>query len=440
MPNTLITKELARTLAIVFFPAFDWAMSPNHPEREERLLYTQDQFLEEGIFDLPGISYLRPELATAEDIERVHFCMPELNAVCTPSHLASAGGAITAARQVLSRKSERGFALVRPPGHHAMRVVHGNRGFCNVNIEAVMLEHLRKHFGPLRAVVVDTDCHHGDGSQDIYWHDRNTLFISLHQDGHTLYPGTGFTHEMGGPNAFGRTINLPLPPMTGDGGYLKAMTDIVMPLINKFKPDIIINSAGQDNHFSDPITDMNLTAQGYAELTKLLNPQIAVLEGGYSIQSALPYVNLGLALSLAGRDYSKVKEPLPSPAKEDASILDAVEALSDDIFDRLEEPWTPKGGKIIKNNSLGSTFVRDRKIFYDGDGITEQQLETICMCNDCSGALQIETRSDKNPSPVSCILIPLDACPACQEKGLIMQELAKKDKKNIKLIDRATAG
>ena len=441
MPVTVLNEQLARSLAIVFFPAFDWAMSPTHPEREERLLYTQDQFLEEGIFDLPGIRPLRPEIATPEDVERIHFCIPDVAEVCTSSHLASAGGAITAARQVLERKSERGFALVRPPGHHAMRVVHGNRGFCNINIEAVMVENMRKRFGPLRVAVVDTDCHHGDGTQDIYWHDRNTLFISLHQDGHTLYPGTGFVHEMGGPNALGRTINIPLPPRTGDAGYLKAMREIVVPLLEDFEPDLIINSAGQDNHFSDPITDMNLTARGYAEMTTLLNPHVAVLEGGYSIQSALPYINLGLALSLAGRDYSQVTEPMPSPKSDAANILDAVEEVRDEIFTRIGKIREgklklPTEGQVMQHPALGPMFVRQRKIFYDGDGITEQQSEGICLCADCSGTLQIETLSDKNPALTVCVYVPIDACPACREKAAVMQEIAQANKKPLKIIDR----
>ena len=91
-----------RTLGVVFFPAFDWAISPTHPEREERLLYTQDQLREEGLFDLPGITEYKPGVATYEDIERVHFCLPDVGRVCSASHLASAGGAIRAGELVLS--------------------------------------------------------------------------------------------------------------------------------------------------------------------------------------------------------------------------------------------------------------------------------------------------------------------------------------------------
>ena len=95
-----------------------------------------------------------------------------------------------------------------------MRVVHGSRGFCTLNMEAIMIEYIRHKYGVKRIAVVDTDCHHGDGSQDIFWHDPNTLFISMHQDGRTLYPGSGFPDEMGGPNAFGSIVNLPMPPET----------------------------------------------------------------------------------------------------------------------------------------------------------------------------------------------------------------------------------
>ena len=298
-----------RRTGLVFFPAFDWAISPEHPEREERLLYTQDQVKEEGLLDIPGIVEYRVRPAAYEDIQRAHFCVPDETCVTTESHMISAGGCLVAADAVLKGEVESAFALVRPPGHHAMRVVHGNRGFCNINIEAVMVEYIRTHYGIRKVAIVDTDCHHGDGTQDIYWHDPNTLFISIHQDGRTLYPGTGFPHEAGGPNAIGKTINIPLPPQTGEQGFLHALDELVMPLLEEFKPEIVINSAGQDNHFNDPITDMNFSARGYSILTARLKPDIAVLEGGYAIENALPYVNVGIIMAMAGMDTSHVMEP-----------------------------------------------------------------------------------------------------------------------------------
>ena len=130
----------ARRTGLIFFPAFDWAISPTHPEREERLLYTQDQILEEGLLDIEGIVEYKVQPATFEDIRRVHFCVPDEEAVTTESHLISAGGCLVGADAVLKGEVESAFALVRPPGHHAMRVVYGNRGFCNINIEAIMIE------------------------------------------------------------------------------------------------------------------------------------------------------------------------------------------------------------------------------------------------------------------------------------------------------------
>ena len=151
-------------LGLIFFPAFDWMISPTHPERQERLLYTRDQLLEEGLFDLPQIREYRPRLAEINDLQRAHIGVPSIARLITPAHLTSAGGCLAAADAVMSGEVKRAFALVRPPGHHAMRVVHGIRGFCTVNIEAVMVEYLRSVYGIRKIAVVDTDVHHGDGS------------------------------------------------------------------------------------------------------------------------------------------------------------------------------------------------------------------------------------------------------------------------------------
>jgi acetoin utilization deacetylase AcuC-like enzyme len=399
---------------LVFFPAFDWAISPTHPEREERLLYTQDQVFEEGVLDIDGIREFKPELVTVEDIQRVHFCVPDVAGVTTESHFISAGGAKTIGRAVLDKKVDRGFALVRPPGHHAMRVVHGARGFCNINIEAVMIEYLRKTYNLQRVAVVDTDCHHGDGTQDIYWHDPDTLFISLHQDGRTLYPGTGFPNEMGGPTAIGTTINYPLPPETGTEGFLYAVREVVMPILDDFKPDIIINSAGQDNHFSDPITNMNFCAQGYAALTEMLSPDIAVLEGGYSIEGALPYINLGIILAMAGLDYSKIREPKynPDKLKQKPEISRWIHRTGDQILTN----WRQRDQLRAHALSAQNFAERTRSIYYDTDNISEKQAETLKVCADCSGVLKIDSSTDSGRR-ILAVHIPVRACSNCIALG-----------------------
>ncbi len=412
----------AHDLGIVFFPAFDFAISPTHPEREERLLYTQDQLREEGLFDMPGIMEYKPQWATFDDVQRTHFCLPSTERVCSASHLASAGGALRAARLVMEKECRRAFALVRPPGHHAMRITHGNRGFCNVNIEAIMLDFIR-HTYPLaqgedmRIAVVDTDCHHGDGSQDIFWNDPNTLFISLHQDGRTLYPGSGFVEECGGPGALGKTVNIPLPPHTGDKGYLYAMQHAVLPILADFKPHLIINSAGQDNHFTDPLAHMRLTAQGYATLTKLLQPDIAVLEGGYAIRGALPYVNLAICLALAQQDFSDIYEPQWSTnlSQQDSKISAYIEKLCAQVVKQYHKP--PK--QCYEGKKEGNWWVRERQIYYDTDRLSDEQWEKTKLCAHCSGVVlhHSEAQGAHGDYTSLCIHLPRQACEHCRQEA-----------------------
>jgi acetoin utilization deacetylase AcuC-like enzyme len=407
-------NKTQRKTGLIFFPAFDWAISPTHPEREERLLYTQDQVFEEGLLDFENIIEYKPGLATVEDINRIHICVPQASKVITESHLISAGGAITAAEKVLTKEVDNAFALVRPPGHHAMKVVHGARGFCNVNIEAIMVEYIRKHYGPKRIAIVDTDCHHGDGTQEIYWHDPNTLCISIHQDGRTLYPRTGSIDEFGGPNALGTTINVPLPPRTSDEGFLHVLETVIMPILAEFKPDIVINSAGQDNHYTDPITNMRFSAQGYARLNERLAPDIAVLEGGYSIEKALPYVNVGIILAMAGLDYSSVREPdyNAEALRQSEQITQYIERTSSEVM----MLW--KKRRDMKKTIVGTNkyIKRKKQIYYDTDGISEQQEETVRVCDDCGGLVMIDSFADTG-TRIHAIIIPGQSCPVCREEG-----------------------
>ncbi len=399
---------------LVFFPAFDWAISETHPEREERLLYTQDQVFEEGILDIEGLVEFNPTLASVKEVERVHFCVPEVEAVVTESHYISAGGCITIADEVVEGKIDCGFALVRPPGHHAMRVVHGARGFCNVNIEAIMIEHIRQTHGVDRVAIVDTDCHHGDGTQNIYWHDPDTLFISLHQDGRTLYPGSGFPREMGGPNALGTTVNIPLPPNTSEEGFLYVIDRVILPILDEFKPELIINSAGQDNHYSDPITAMNFSAQGYAKLTDKLKPHIAVLEGGYSIEGALPYVNVGIILALAGIDYSWVREP-----DYDLERIRQTDEVRNTIINTCEHLLEQRQQCDLRREKYleGSEFVlRSKTVFYDTDHVIEEQKETVRVCRECAGVIKIDSYADTDRHILG-VCVPRKGCNTCQEIG-----------------------
>ncbi len=397
---------------LVLFPAFDWCISPSHPEREERLLYTKDQLLEEGLEDVANIFFFNPELASYGDVDRVHLCVPSSQQLLTESHRISAGGAIRAARAVLEKEVARAFAVVRPPGHHAMQTVFGDRGFCVVNIEAVMVEYIRRHYGVQKIAIVDTDCHHGDGTQDIFYNDPDTLFISLHQDGRTLYPGTGFVEERGGPAAPGYTLNLPLPPGTSEQGFTTVMERVVMPVLEEFQPEIIINSAGQDNHYSDPLTDMNFTAQGYAQLNQMLRPDICVLEGGYSIEGALPYTNLGIILAMAGLDTSHVREPDYAPEKfvQSAELNAHINRVCDaalNLFARRE---------ALRKEALNTSIHRSsRNIFYDTTGFVVQEEKEYHLCPRCPGYSKTSTKGLSRQ--LQAFTIPFNGCPACQQKA-----------------------
>ncbi len=419
---------------LVFFPAFDWAIDPIHPEREERLLYTQDQVDEEGIFDIKDIIEFKPDIVTKEDIRRTHFCVPDEKTITTESHLISAGGAKAIARAVMDKEVETGFALVRPPGHHSMRISHGGRGFCHINMEAIMVEYLRSEHGIKRIAIVDTDCHHGDGTNNIFWHDPNVLFISMHQDGRTMYPGSGFPNELGGPNAMGTNLNIPLPPGTSKEGYLYIMENTVMPAIEDFKPDIIVNSAGQDNHYTDPLTNMHFCAQGYADLTTMLKPDIAVLEGGYSIEGALPYVNLGVILAMAGLDYSGVIEPDydPEKLKQSQAITEKIKSTSEEINHNFKkrEQLRENAGK------QGEIQQKAKEIYYDTDNLYERQSERIRICKDCGGTLEIDSKASPGQH-ILAVHIPHQACNVCVQAGYDIFDNADTEKyDNIFLQDR----
>lgn len=424
---------MSKKTGIIFFPAFDWAISPTHPEREERLLYTRDQMFEEGILDLSEIAEYSPRLAAAHDIARVHFCVPGVEEQVLDSHRIAAGAALLLGDKIMGGEIKNGFALVRPPGHHAMRVVHGNRGFCNINNEAILIDYLRKTYGIKKIAIVDTDVHHGDGTQDIFYHDPDVLFISFHQDGRTIYPGTGFTYELGGPGAYCSTINIPLPPGVTDSGLHYVVDNLILPILKDFQPDFIVNSAGQDNHFTDPLGRMKITAQGYARLTEKLKPDLAVLEGGYAIETALPYVNLAILLALAGKDYTSVVEPEYDPArfKESPQVTSEVKR----IVEELQNTWANRHKFDKYSLAKGAKIYQTTKpVYYDTHHIEEQQIERVHLCEQCPGFISFESQAyhpDGKHYRVYAVTIPFQACAACQRAAQEAYEGSKQQKFNF---------
>ena len=224
--------------------------------------------------------------ATREHVERVHTpaYLDRLDAIEVPTLLdpdtvaseTSYEAALLAAGCALGAVDRGGFALVRPPGHHAPpgRAM----GFCLVDNVAVAARYAQAELGVGRVAIVDWDVHHGNGTQDIFWDDPSVLFASLHQ--WPFYPGTG------GPGEENETtVNVPLPAGSGDDAYLRAFTERVEPAVRAFEPELVLVSAGFDAHVDDPLAGMRVTREGFRELARrsaALAPRVAaVLEGGY---------------------------------------------------------------------------------------------------------------------------------------------------------------
>ena len=197
-----------------------------------------------------------------------------------------------------------------------------------------------------------------------------------------------------------------------------------MPILQDWEPDLIINAAGQDNHFSDPLTNMNFSAVGYARLTELLAPDIVVLEGGYSIEGALPYINVGILLALAGLDYTAVREPdwRPQVSAQSRSVTEQIRQT----VSQVQAMWETKD-QVDRTQLFGGQeyYQRQRHIYYDTDSIMEEQSEQIRLCPDCSGWRLIYSSGAKSsgffqivagaPTRIAAVVIPWLACQRCRQ-------------------------
>jgi acetoin utilization deacetylase AcuC-like enzyme len=250
---------------------------PETPERIRRLHATFPGFVE-------GVE------ATREQIERVHSgayvdavaalqddVWLDADTFAGPTTCEAARLAAGCSIQAVERE---GFALVRPPGHHALNACA--MGFCIFNNVAIAARHAQVTHGLERVAIVDFDVHHGNGTEALFRDDPSVLFVSLHQ--WPIWPGSG------GPGSSDEnTLNVPLAAGSGDREYEQAFTDLVEPAARSFEPDVVLVSAGFDAHEADPLADMAVTADGFRELSRrcaALGPRIGVvLEGGYNLET-----------------------------------------------------------------------------------------------------------------------------------------------------------
>ncbi len=278
----------------------------SHPERPERLevMIEMAESLKRD-----HLQFRAPRLAGLDEIALCHS--PEyIQLVERTSHLdrfdfdpdthtsrdsfhtalLSAGGVLTAAEAVFDGAAENAFAMVRPPGHHALP----NRamGFCFFNNVAIAAEWLIQRKGLRRVMVIDWDLHHGNGTQDIFYDSPEVLYTSTHQFPH--YPGTGSMHEVGAGEGLGYTVNAPMPAEYGDAEYLRVFDELIMPIGRAFKPQFILVSAGFDCHWRDPLGEMQVTESGFAQMMRRIKRLaaetcegkiVAALEGGYNLEA-----------------------------------------------------------------------------------------------------------------------------------------------------------
>jgi acetoin utilization deacetylase AcuC-like enzyme/nucleotide-binding universal stress UspA family protein len=224
--------------------------------------------------------------------------------------LLAAGGLFEIIKQVVAGEIANGFALIRPPGHHAER----NRamGYCLFNNVALGAVYAQRHLGLERVLIVDWDVHHGNGTQHAFEDDPSVLFFSIHQFPH--FPGTGLFTETGIGSGEGYTVNIPLPGGYGPGDYVSLLQLALRPLALEFKPDLILVSAGFDTHPSDPMGNMRVSSEGFAAMTRVLmeiadttcrGRLVCTLEGGYDPSSLKACVSAVL-MEMAGLSLADV--------------------------------------------------------------------------------------------------------------------------------------
>ena len=295
---------------------------PRHPERPERLQAVLSGVQRHGAID--ALEPLEPIAATRADLERVHprAYLDRIEHISTsgggrldPDTYASAGtwraatlaagAGLTAIEAMRRGEGDAAFCAVRPPGHHANATE--SMGFCLVSNVAVAAAALADQGE--RVLILDYDAHHGNGTQDVFYHDDRVLFVSIHQ--WPLYPGSGRHSEIGAGRGEGFTVNVPVPPGTTGDVYLRAIDEIIAPQVESFRPTWLIISAGFDAHRFDPITELGLTSGDYATITRRVlefapaGRRLVMLEGGYDLD-ALAWCSAAVVSVLAGDDPDPV--------------------------------------------------------------------------------------------------------------------------------------
>ena len=282
----------------------------DHVEGKDRLTAIENALVKTQIKD--KLELIQPRPATIEEIAAVHdrSYLQELkkeiesgggwldpDTYVSPGSweaaLYAAGGLMNAVDAVMTGKCSSAFALVRPPGHHA---VHTHQmGFCLFNNIAVATRFALRNFNIKRVMIIDFDVHHGNGTQEAFYADGQVLYCSTHE--YPWYPFTGTADETGVKTGAGCNLNVPMEAGVGDEEYMRVFNEVILPVGERYQPDLIMISAGYDAHWMDSISNINLTTTGYARIMKVIRSIaddccggriVCTLEGGYH-RAALGY-------------------------------------------------------------------------------------------------------------------------------------------------------
>jgi len=360
--------------AIVFHKKMkQYDLGEGHPFRGDRFVNAMNFFQDQGLFDLSNVVRIEPQPASRENLLSIHksnyvdliFRLAETNrpydieTPVSPQILQAAmlivGSAIECGKQVFEGKTMHAVSL--GGGYHHAGKEYGG-GFCIFNDIAILIESLRTKYGLKRFLVLDHDVHAGNGTSDIYYRDPSVLFISLHQDPHTLYPGTGFVHQIGEAEGEGFNVNVPLPAGTSDDTFLYALNEIFLPMADEFKPEIIVSNGGSDPHFADSLGNLAFTIQGFFSLSSLVR-EVAeqVCDGKYVLlcgsgynPKVLPVCWYALIAGVVGLESIKVEELYPTP-KEPPHCRKTVERTVDELKRLLRKHWSCFGGYSISTVS-----------------------------------------------------------------------------------------
>jgi histone deacetylase 6 len=310
-----------------------------HPEHPGRLKAIRARIEKEGLKARCRHVPARP--ATDAELRRIHTAglvalVDETSAhdflqldpdtyTCRASARAArhaAGGLVDLCAEVAGRRLANGFALLRPPGHHAE--ADRAMGFCLFNNVAVAARALQSSGSAEKILLVDWDLHHGNGTQNSFWEDPSVLYFSTHQ--YPFYPGTGGFDEVGGGAGRGFTVNVAWPEGMGDPEYLAAFDRILLPIAREFAPDFVLVSCGFDAAAGDPLGGMRVSPAGYGAMTARLGELaggrlVLALEGGYDLDAIARSAETCLRVLLGE------PAPVPAPRNPSAAATPALEAV-----------------------------------------------------------------------------------------------------------------